>query len=89
MESKFSPIAWKLEDLAKDKYNQFTENTIAQLLAAAEIVRNHDVVRCGDCIYHGEIPCPVDIDMDTPTPDDWYCPCGVKMDGERKDGVEK
>jgi hypothetical protein len=36
-------------------------------------------VRCGECIYHHEIPCPVDIDMDTPTPDDWYCPCGAKM----------
>jgi hypothetical protein len=65
----------------KAEYEAFT--------LAAEIIRNHDIVRCGECIYHHEIPCPVDIDMDTPTPDDWYCPCGVKMDGERKDGVEK
>ena len=71
----------------QDKPIKITLKQMEAILTAAEIVRNHvDIVRCGECIYHHEIPCPVDIDMDTPTPDDWYCPCGVKMDGERKDG---
>jgi Zn finger protein HypA/HybF involved in hydrogenase expression len=82
MTNKFSPIAWKLEDLAKDKYNQFTENTIAQLRVAAEIVRNHDVVHaewnngyfrdivCSACLH----PSPIDKRTD-------YCPnCGAKME---------
>ena len=62
------------------EYLRLTVKEKQALRAASEIVRNHvDIVRCGECIYHHEIPCPVDIDMDTPTPDDWYCPCGAKM----------
>jgi hypothetical protein len=70
------------------KADMFASKELITLRSAAQILRKVEsgelveVVRCKDCIYHAEIPCPCDYDIDTPTADDWYCPCGIRLGGK-------